>query len=155
MNLNQEKFLNKYLCLLSKEEQNSIPKINFEYFCSDEYNANECARLVNDGIKKATCSLKEAYEKDNEPLPEVGNLMVVLDWNEEPICIIKLKEVSICRFNEVPPWFAKEEGEGDGSYKWWRDAHIKFFKEYSNSIGIEFKETLNLVLERFEKVYPK
>lgn len=150
----QQDFLSQYLDTLSEAERQTIPQFIAEYYCADEYNANECARLVNAGIKRASCSLKAGYEVDNEPLPQVGRITVVLNWNEEPVCIVKHIEVTTSPFNQVSETFAQEEGEGDGSYQWWRDAHIQFFTQYAQELAIEFTEESELVLERFEKVYP-
>ena len=154
MTPNQQAFLDQYLALLTKGERDKIPQIIVEYFCADEYNANECARLINLGIKTATCSLKQGYFIDDEPLPQVGNLTVVLDWAENPICIVKVTDVECCLFNQVSEDFAQSEGEGDGTYTWWRKAHIDFFSEHAQGIDINFNEESELVLERFEKVYP-
>lgn len=154
MNIEQQQYLDNYLNTLTAEERSQIPQITAEYYCSDEYNANECARLINAGIKTASCSLKAGYDIENEPFPEIGRLTVVLNWAEEPVCIVKLNNVSFCPFNEVTEEFAKSEGEGDGTYEWWHEAHINFFTEYAKTIGAEFTETSELVLERFDKVYP-
>ncbi|HAS62473.1 MAG TPA: RNA-binding protein [Vibrio sp.] len=154
MTENQVAFLNNYLDTLSEEQRSSIPQVYAEYFCADEYNANECARLVDVGIKRASCSLKQGYDIDDEPLPLVGRLTVVLNWSQEPVCIIEHKDVSICRFSEVTEEFAALEGEGDGSYQWWHNAHLQFFTQYAAEVGAQFTEESELVLERFEKVYP-
>ena len=154
MNLEQQAYLDDYLSSLNEKDRAAITQCSAEYFCSDEYNANECARLVNAGIKTASCSLKAGYDIENESLPEMGYLTVVLNWKQKPVCIVKLTEVSICPFNKVTREFAASEGEGDGSYEWWREAHIQFFTQYAATIGATFTETSDLVLERFEKVYP-
>ncbi|EGU34549.1 ASCH domain-containing protein [Vibrio scophthalmi] len=154
MTPNQQAFLDQYLAQLSEAERNDIPQFLAEYFCADEYNANECARLIGLGIKTASCSLKAGYDIDDELLPVVGRLTVVLDWNQTPICIVKLTSVEICPFNQVTEAFAQSEGEGDGTYAWWRKAHIDFFNQYAQEIGVSFTEESELVLERFEKVYP-
>ncbi|MBW3695396.1 ASCH domain-containing protein [Vibrio sp. T187] len=150
----QQQFLDAYLDTLPLEKRTSPPKAIAEYFCADEYNANECARLINIGKKRASCSLKSAYDIDQEPLPQVGQLTVVLNWQQQPVCIVQLTEVSLCPFNQVTREFAESEGEGDGSYEWWHQAHVNFFTKYAKSIGTVFTETDELVLERFEKVYP-
>lgn len=154
MKTEHKDYLSQYLATLSDAEQKAIPQVSAEYFCADEYNANECARLINIGKKTATCSLKQGWDIDNEPLPLVGRLTVVLNWQEAPICIIKTTEVSLCPFNEVPADFAAAEGEGDGSYEWWHKNHVDFFTGYAAEIGAIFDEKSLLVLERFEKVYP-
>jgi uncharacterized protein YhfF len=155
MNEKQQKFLDQYLSTLSQAEIDSIPQFLAEYFCADEYNANECARLINNKIKRASCSLKSAYDAENEPLPEVGRITVVLNWDNEPICIIRLTEVSISPFDKVTREFAESEGEGDGSYEWWREAHIDFFTKQAQEIDKTFDGNSELVLERFQKVFPQ
>ena len=150
----QEAFLNQYLASLPSDQSETRTDTIAEHFCADEYNANQCAKLINQGIKTASCSLKEAYDIEGEPLPEVGRLGIVLNWHQEPVCIIKLTDVSICPFNQVTEEFARLEGEGDLSYQWWHDAHIEFFTNYAKEVGASFTPESELVLERFEKVYP-
>ncbi|CCN83950.1 conserved hypothetical protein carrying ASC-1 homology domain [Vibrio nigripulchritudo SFn27] len=150
----QQAFLNQYLETLPQYERETIPQITAEYFCADEYNANECARLINERIKTASCSLKQGYDIENEPLPVVGRLTIVLNWKEEPVCIVKLSDVSFSPFNQVTEEFAYSEGEGDRSYAYWHKVHVEFFTQYASEVGAEFNEDSELVLERFEKVFP-
>lgn len=153
----QQALLDSYLATLTEDKKNAIPNLDnvpAEYFCADEINANECAKLVSMGKKTATCSLKDAWTYDNEPLPNVGALTIVTDWHQAPVCIIKITEVAISKFKEVTPDFAQAEGEGDGSYEWWHAAHVEFFTDCAKSIGSSFNDDSELVLERFEKVYP-
>lgn len=150
----QQSFLDQYLQTLSPSERAEIPQITAEHFCADEYNANECARLIDIGQKRASCSLKQAYDIEQEALPVVGRLTLVLNWEQQPICIVKLTDVSFSAFDQVTTEFAESEGEGDGTYEWWREAHINFFTKYAASIGAEFNEQSELVLERFEKIFP-
>jgi uncharacterized protein YhfF len=151
----QQTFLNQYLEQLTTSERASIKDVIAEHFCGDEYNANQCAKLINEGIKTASCSLKAGYEIEQEPLPKVGRLSVVLDWEQNPICIIKLTSVEVCPFNQVSEAFAYAEGEGDRTYQWWKQAHLRFFEWYANELNITFSEYDDLVLERFEKVFPR
>ncbi|MFA0441850.1 RNA-binding protein [Vibrio sp. 10N.286.49.C2] len=150
----QSAFLNEYLTTLSQHERSRIPDVVAEYFCADEYNANECARLINAGIKTASCSLKIGYDIDHEPLPQIGRVAVVLNWAQMPICIIKLTDVLICPFDSVTEEFAYQEGEGDRTYDSWRRTHIDFFQRHSSELGHHFTTRDELVLELFEKVYP-
>lgn len=154
MKTEHKAYLTQYLSTLSTTERQAVTQLSAEYFCADEYNANECARLINRGKKTATCSLKQSWDIDSEPLPQVGRLTVVLNWLEEPVCIVKTTEVSLCPFNHVTAEFAAAEGEGDGSYEWWYQTHVNFFTQHAEDMGGIFTESALLVLERFEKVYP-
>ncbi|WP_115718967.1 ASCH domain-containing protein [Gallaecimonas mangrovi] len=154
MNAAQQAFLDAYLATLSPRECKAVPVCVAEHFCADEENANICAQLVNSGIKTATCSLKAAYDIEQQPLPAPGRLTVVLNWAQQPVCVIKTTTVSFCPFNRVPAAFAKAEGEGDGSYRWWYQAHLAFFNGHARELGLAFTADSELVLEHFEKVYP-
>lgn len=114
--------------------------------------ADTLASLVIRGEKTATCSLHKAYEIENEPLPEINQYDVILNTQDKPVAIIKNIDVFFAPMDEVSEEFALSEGEGDKTYKYWWDAHIKFFTEYCKSLDISFNTNDLLVCERFECV---
>src|SRR5699024_8855687 len=103
-------------------------------------------------IKTATCSGHIFYELENEPLPSTEDYSVILSKSDEPVAIIKTAEVGIMTMNEESEEFAIAEGEGEGTYQYWCDAHEKLFKEELKGTGYEFSEDMLLVCERFELV---
>ncbi|ASG01729.1 ASCH domain-containing protein [Vibrio anguillarum] len=146
-------YLSEYLSSLPSETAEKYTSFSADYFCADEYNANVCADLILRGEKRASCSLEYWYSHEGEPMPEVGHLQVVTNWDGKPICIIELTSVSKCKYSDVTEEFVAEEGEGDKSLKWWREAHWKFFGLECDELGIEPTEDMLLVLERFKVVY--
>ena len=65
------------------------------HFCNNEADANELAKLTLLGIKRATASLYKSFEAENEPIPKIGDLIVITNWNSEAVCIIEVKKVEI------------------------------------------------------------
>lgn len=126
--------------------------VSADYFCADEHNTNLCASLVVAGRKRATCSLAYWYLEKGERMPEQGDLLVVTDWSGLPKALVEIVSVTLCPFDEVDAAFAAEEGEGDGSLAWWREAHKAFFEREMKAEGREFDEHATLVLERFRVV---
>jgi uncharacterized protein YhfF len=112
--------------------------------------ATRLAALVLDGPKRATTSRLADYAEDGEPLPAPGDLGVVLDGTGMPVCIIRTTSVEIRPYGDVDEAFAWDEGEGDRSLAFWRDAHERFFA----AAGTPIDALTPLVLERFEKVWP-
>ena len=153
MNEVQKEYLHKYLQKLSPGQKKKYQNVEADYFCADEKNANICSELILCGEKTATCSMKYWYEAGLEPMPEVGTLLVVTDWNGSPTSIIETVEVSECKFSEVTAEFAALEGEGDKSLKWWRKAHWEFFSAECEEQGLTPSNDMVLVLERFKVVY--
>lgn len=148
-------YLDSYLGSLSDSESKKYQSFSSGYFCSDEHNANLCAELIRIGQKTATCSLNYWYESGEEPMPTVGHLQVVVDWNGKPICIIETDSVETCKYNEVTAEFAYAEGEGDSSLEWWREAHWRFFAAECLALDIKPNEDMVLVLELFHVVHQK
>jgi uncharacterized protein YhfF len=116
--------------------------------------ADELGHLVMERIKTATCSLLWEHDFDGEPLPEVGELSIILDGDENPICLIETVEIEIRPYNEVDERFAHDEGEGDRSLDHWRKAHWNFFTRVCAQIGRTPAGNMPLVCERFRVLYP-
>ena len=115
--------------------------------------ADTLARLVRDGIKTATCSAYCFYEMEEETLPEAGAYSIILDSDDQAVCITRTTKVYVAPFSQVTADHAFKEGEGDRSLEYWRKVHIKFFTEDLKEAGFPFDEEMKLVCEEFEVVY--
>jgi uncharacterized protein YhfF len=85
--------------------------------------ANELGTLIVAGTKTATCSAFWEYEAEGEALPKTGLKTIVLDGNGDPLCIVETTQVKLQPYDEVEARFAFEEGEGDRSLEYRRNAH--------------------------------
>jgi len=146
-------YLDKFMSSLPTDDPLRSVNVDSYYFCSDEESANNLAALVVQGVKQATASLLWSYEADNEPLPEVGQLSVITNWAGEPQCIVKVIDVEIKPYIEVPAEFAFIEGEGDKSLEYWRKVHWEFFSLECEEIDKEPTEDMLLILEQFKVIW--
>ena len=117
--------------------------------------ADDLGGLVVQGTKTATCSLYWEYEAGLEVLPEVGGLSIILDGRGGPLCLIETTSLEIKPFNTVDAQFAYNEGEGDRSLDYWRQAHWRFFGRTCAEIGRELSEDMPVVCERFKVLFIK
>lgn len=111
------------------------------------------ARLVMDGMKTATCSARQSYEVEKEPLPEAGEYSIILNGEDDPVAIIQTTHVDVTPFNEVSEEFARAEGEGDLSYRYWLEVHQTFFQNEAKEMGYPYSEDMELVCERFQLIH--
>jgi uncharacterized protein YhfF len=116
--------------------------------------ADELAALVMAGHKTATCGALWEYEADLELLPKVGELSIIKDGQGRPLCIVETVEVTVTPYSAVDARFAFDEGEGDRSLAYWREAHWRFFSRTLPRIGRQASEDMPLVCKRFRRVYP-
>jgi uncharacterized protein YhfF len=101
--------------------------------------ADKLLDLVIRGVKTATCSTEDEPNTSTS-----GERWIVLDGRGEPRCVIETIEVTYRRFPEVDAAFAYEEGEGDRSLDYWRQAHRTYFGRQG-----KFREDMMLMCERF------
>jgi len=78
----------------------------------------------------------------------VGMSMVVLDGKRRPSIVLTTNELVQPRFDDVDEQFAYDEGEGDRSLAYWREAH----KRYFTRLGL-FQPDMMLWRERFNVEY--
>lgn len=111
--------------------------------------ADSLLALVLEGTKTATAGALWEYEAEEEPVPEPGQFSIVLDGAGNPRCVIETTEVRVVPMSQVDPQFAYDEGEGDRSLQWWKEAHERFFRRTLDAIGREFTPDMPVVAERF------
>ncbi|GAA4445779.1 ASCH domain-containing protein [Phytohabitans houttuyneae] len=117
--------------------------------------ADELARLVRHGPKRATAGLVLEFEQDGEPIPRPGDHWAVLGGDGQPVCLIRTVEVRIAPLDTVDAAFAFDEGEGDRSLAYWQAAHRRYFTRVCERAGVPFREDLPTVFERFAVVWPR
>ena len=116
--------------------------------------ADFLADLVLKGEKTATASAYDLYALEDEPLPQEGKFDVILDSQNQAVCIVEITKVSVQPFNQVSAQHAFKGGEGDKTLIYWRQVHEDFFKDCLGEAGLTFTPESKVVLEEFRKVYP-
>lgn len=121
--------------------------------------ADELLELVLLGIKRATASLARDYAgsggEGREPLPKVGDHVVVIDGRGKPRCVWRTTGIEVKPLIAVDEAFAVDEGEGERTRDWWLDAHRAYFAREAEREGFEFSDDIETVFERFTVVWPR
>ncbi len=140
------RIVEKYLESLNEEERKNtyVSRYAFGY---EEEMQDRLAQLVLKGDKRATTSLYCLYDLENERLPQVGDINIILDSREEEICVTVNTAVYRKPFKDITEEYAFREGEGDKSLKYWKDGHAAFFMEEMEG---KFTEDMEVVCEEFE-----
>ena len=152
-NPNIEQYWKSFLSTLLPNSPYHSKTYTAEWFGDNPELADELGQLVLSGNKTGTCSAVWEWEAEGNPIPQVGLISITLNGQGEPICILENTEVTLRRFNEVDENFARSEGEGDLTLRYWRKAHTNFFSRVLPKFGKEFSEDMPLVCERFRVIY--
>ena len=145
-----DEYWNKFVCEKAlPPETKCAGDLNFEAkgFVNDELTA-----LVVSGKKTAFFSSYATFAIDQEPLPVSGELYIVVDRSNNPVCVIELEAVNIIPFNEVTWDMAAREGE-DQDLEEWRAKQTEYLQEEAAVLGYEFTPDIKLVFQSFKMIY--
>lgn len=109
--------------------------------------------LVVSGVKTGTASSVWDYEASGDPMPEVGELSVILDGSGTPRAVIRTTSLQTVPFDEVSEEHAHAEGEGDRTLRAWREIHERFWRTHSEDPR-GWAPDMPVLCERFELVHP-
>jgi uncharacterized protein YhfF len=127
--------------------------ISIDHFGDSSELSADLLALIASGKKRGGASLHAAYAIEKLPVPQAGEIRIVLDYNDKPVFVTRNNAVDIIPFNAVGADFAACEGEGDSSLAYWRQAHLDYFTRTSPELGITFNEDMLIVCERFEVLH--
>ncbi|MCH4008195.1 ASCH domain-containing protein [Companilactobacillus sp.] len=122
-------------------------------FEGDVKTNNELANLIKDGVKTGTSSALDLYALSGEKMPKAGDYIIILDGQQQPVCIILELEVKSYPLMEVSDQHAYNEGEGPRTLEYWRQVHIDFFKKEYAAYNQPFNDNIPVLCETFQVVY--
>lgn len=113
---------------------------------------DELVTLVATGRKTAFFSSYATFAIDQEPLPVSGELYIVVDRANKPVCIIEMQNVVVLPYNEVTWEMAKQEGE-DEDLQSWRDKQREYLEDEGAILGFPFTPDIKVVFQTFRMIY--
>ncbi len=117
---------------LTDPDPPSLPKAEFGFA------GTELRRQLVDAIlrgeKTAGTGLLADYQRDGDEPGSPGERQLLVDFDDRPVAIIEITDVTIRRMADVDLEFAIAEGEGFASVADWRAAHERFFGSYIEEI---------------------
>ena len=122
------------------------------FFEAKGFVSDQLTALVLSEKKTAFFTSFTTYAIDEEPLPVSGELYIVLDRANNPVCVIEITSVTILPFNEVTWEMAKLEGE-DENLASWKERKTEYLQDEGDVLGFEFSPDLKLVFQTFKVIY--
>ena len=122
------------------------------FFEAKGFVSDQLTALVLSGKKTAFFTSFATYAIDQEPLPVSGELYIVVDRANNPVCVIEITSVTVLPFNEITWDMAKLEGE-DENLEQWKERKTEYLQEEGDILGFEFSPDLKLVFQTFKVIY--
>lgn len=123
------------------------------YFGDNRKDADQLAKLIAKGTKKAASHSLLGLQKRNESIPKIGDFFVVTDWEKHAKCIIRTSSVRLIPFFAITDEHALLEGEGNKSLNYWRKVHWDYYTRELAEFDKYPLESMIIVFEEFEVVF--
>ena len=126
-----------------------VPKV--VRFVENGLNADQTAKLVMKGRKRASSSSLLGLQLRGEPLPHVGDFWVITDWEDNAKCIVRITTVRLRPFFNITEEYVRSEGYD--SLQQWKDVHWEHYTKELEPFGRLPRESMIVVCQSFEKVF--
>ncbi len=141
--------LGKMDAVMGESPDGAVPPPSWSY--GEGAEAHELLGRVLDGSKTGTATVLAQLLDAGLEVPRVGELSIVTDEAGEPKAVLRTTEVEVVAFDQVSAEHAAAEGGSDATLESWVAEHERSFAE---AIGDAFTPASEVVLERFEIIYP-
>ena len=125
------------------------------HFCDNEQDANESARLVKAGVKKATSNSLLGLQYRNEPLPKIGDYTVVTTWEGIAQCIVETTKVTLKPLFSIDEEFVEMESGGAKSLTHWKEIQWDYYTRELAEFERLPRESMIVVCQEFKKVFER
>ena len=112
----------------------------------------ELNSIVLAGQKTAFFTTLATFTIDGEPLPVSGELYILVDNQNKPLCILEMESVNIIPFNEVTWDMAQKEGECS-TFGEWKEKMQEYIEDEGHVLGFDYSEDIKLVFQTFKVIY--
>lgn len=108
--------------------------------------------IVLAGQKQAFFTTLATFTIDDEPLPISGELYILVDNQNKPLCVLEIESVNIIPFNEVTFEMVKKEGEC-ATMGEWKEKMQEYIEEEAHVLGFDYSPDIKLVYQTFKVIY--
>ncbi|MEO8608323.1 MAG: ASCH domain-containing protein [Chloroflexota bacterium] len=145
-------FWNAYLLTLPEAERNLTYYEAASWGNSDEL-ADTIATAILSGVKTTTSRLEWEREKSNDPSEKIGDISIVLDGKQRPVCIVEVVDLFIKPFDQVEAAFVYQYGEGSRDMDFWNMNMWDYYVGECAAIGLQASRNMPMICEVFKVIF--
>lgn len=104
--------------------------------------------LAND--KTGTFTLPWIVERTDQPDPQVGDSIILIDFNGKPRLLVRLTRIHTVLFGEMTADDIAIDGSPVRSLDIWRPLHTQYWNAMLSSFELEVSDDMPVLVEAFE-----
>ncbi len=122
------------------------------HFRTNENDANQSAKLVKQGAITATSYALLGLQYRKEPIPRIGDFMVITDWAGRAQCIVRTTSIQYKPFFNIDGDFVRKEANSNNLADWKKSRWEEYTQELEPFERVP-RDSMIVVCQEFEKVF--
>ena len=110
-------------------------------------------RHIVSGDKTGTVSLPEVVEKTGQPVPSVGDAVVLIEFDGTPAVVVRITAIDIVPYGEIGAAHTALDGPRVRELEVWKPLHKRYFDMLLGQHGLHCTAQTPIAFESFELVY--
>lgn len=147
-----DNFWNAYLLTLPEAERNLTYSEAESWGNSDEL-ADTIAAAILSGAKTTTSRLEWERQKSNDPGEKIGDISIVLDGKQRPVCIVQVVDIFLKPFDQVDAAFVYNYGEGSRDMDFWNKNMWDYYVGECAEIGLQATRDMPMICTVFKVIF--
>jgi uncharacterized protein YhfF len=116
----------------------------------DHDTTEQVIELIRAGDKTGTFTLPWIIEGTGQPDPNVGDPLILIDFNGNPRLLVRLTKIQAVPFGEITEADTAIDGSPVRSMEIWRPLHTRYWNAMLSPFGLEVSDDMPVLVEAFE-----
>ncbi|MDH3511248.1 MAG: ASCH domain-containing protein [Gammaproteobacteria bacterium] len=121
----------------------------------DAESTTEILELIRAGDKTGTFTLPWIVARTDQPTPQVGAAIILIDFDGQPTLLIRLTEIVEVPFGEITAEHTAVDGTPVRSLSVWKPMHTQYWNAMLSPFAMTVDDDMPVWIEKFELLYPE
>lgn len=108
---------------------------------------------IRNGDKTGTVSVPWAVERSGEPRTDVGDAIILIDFDGTPSILVRIEAVDVVAYGDISEKQTALDGPRVRALDVWKAVHVGYFNQLLEPWGLCVTDETPIAFERFDVVY--
>jgi uncharacterized protein YhfF len=119
----------------------------------DDQTTTQVLELIGMGDKTGTFTLPWIVEQSGDPMPQVGDAIILISFNGMPKTLLRLTQIEMVAFGDVTEAHTAVDGSPVRALEVWIPLHTAYWNELLRPFGLSVCDEMPVLVEKFEVLY--
>lgn len=120
----------------------------------DRDTTRQVIELIREGDKTGTFTLPWVVERTEQPVPAVGDTIILIDFDGTPELIVRLTAIDAVAFGAIDESHTAIDGTPVRDLAVWKPLHTNYWNGMLAPFDLTVSDDMPVWVEKFELIYP-